>query len=356
MSRWFLLPVLATLLSAAQAITGHAFETRDLSLQQTLVVSVPSPAPGTLTVDAWVDRTTDTYRIGEPVRLFARANKDAHFAVVAIGPTGNAVQLYPNVFQPAVEVKAEVVLEVPGPGAAIVASAPPGTELIRVAAATAPITFIREGHLGGEAVFRSIIGGAETVARDLQLVETSGSVEVAYFDKIIRTVGEHAALPEPEAGEVEIASQPEGADEGPQMTPEQTEIAALQLRLADAGCYAGPIDGISGPQTRQAIRQCPDMEPVLRIETGMHTAPIHGSVDRACRVLATNSNDKTVRLWSLPDGALIRTQRLPIGPARDGDVFRVAVSPTGSTVAAGGWSTMAARASQSHLPVQRRRS
>ena len=44
-----------------------------------------------------------------------------------------------------------------------------------------------------------------------------------------------------------------------------------------------------------------------------------------------------MRLWSLPEGRLLRTLRWPIGPGNDGKVYAVAVSPDGKLVAAGGW-------------------
>ncbi|MDM8568522.1 caspase family protein [Thiotrichales bacterium HSG1] len=81
-----------------------------------------------------------------------------------------------------------------------------------------------------------------------------------------------------------------------------------------------------------------DNKPILRLETGMHTAKITNiDVDTAERFLVTGSEDKTVRLWSLPEGQLIRTFRPPIGQGHEGKIFAVAISPDGKTIAAGGW-------------------
>jgi len=115
------------------------------------------------------------------------------------------------------------------------------------------------------------------------------------------------------------------------------EVALLQRRLVDAGCYKGPVDGRPAPALDAAAQACPDQSPILSIETGMHTAPIISiGVDAECRIAATGSSDKTVRLWSLPQGKLVRTQRLPIGEGDDGKVFAVTVSRDGRYVAAGG--------------------
>src|SRR5271168_4913879 len=85
--------------------------------------------------------------------------------------------------------------------------------------------------------------------------------------------------------------------------PPGQDIKALQERLMDDGCYQGAIDGRTSPALDAAIKACPSQDPVLRIETGMHVAAIHAiGVDRACRIAATGSDDKTVRVWSLPDG------------------------------------------------------
>jgi len=82
----------------------------------------------------------------------------------------------------------------------------------------------------------------------------------------------------------------------------------------------------------------PPTEPLLRIEAGMHTASVKRiGVDSAGRWAVTASDDKTVRVWELATARLLQVLRLPIGPGNEGKLFSVAISPDGSTVAAGGW-------------------
>ena len=86
------------------------------------------------------------------------------------------------------------------------------------------------------------------------------------------------------------------------------------------------------------LAQQPTPTPTLRLEIGMDTAPIRAAAaDMKGRVLATASLDKTVRLWSLSTGELIRVLRPPIAGGPEGKLFAVAISPDGQFVVTGGW-------------------
>ena len=142
-----------------------------------------------------------------------------------------------------------------------------------------------------------------------------------------------------------IAGPPSAAHAADLDAMQPAEIQALQHRLAEGGCYQGAVDGRPSAATADAVKACPDQDPTLRIETGMHTAQIKRiGVDAACTVAVTGSDDKTARLWSMPDGRLLRTERLPVGTGDFGKVYAVAMSPDGSLAAAGGWDAADAHA------------
>ncbi len=78
-------------------------------------------------------------------------------------------------------------------------------------------------------------------------------------------------------------------------------------------------------------------EPVLRIDTAMHTGPVRKlAADAENRYLATASEDKTVRIWDIPRNRLLRILRPPLGEGSEGKLYAVAMTADGAQVACGG--------------------
>jgi hypothetical protein len=78
-------------------------------------------------------------------------------------------------------------------------------------------------------------------------------------------------------------------------------------------------------------------EPVLKIEATMHTAGLRQvAVDASEKWAVTVSDDKTARIWNLETRALVAVLRVPIGQAKLGSLYTVAISPGGDEVAVAG--------------------
>jgi hypothetical protein len=78
--------------------------------------------------------------------------------------------------------------------------------------------------------------------------------------------------------------------------------------------------------------------PMLQLETGLPLAAIKAvATDAANRLLATGGDDKTLRLWSLETGELIRVMRPLIDDGNEGMIYATALSPDGKLAVAGGY-------------------
>ena len=93
----------------------------------------------------------------------------------------------------------------------------------------------------------------------------------------------------------------------------------------------------AAPAHLQAVAE-PPQQPFLLIEAEAHIASVGRlSIDAAGSVLASVSDDKTLRLWDLPGGTPRLTIRPPLGAGPEGELYAVAMAPDGGRVAAGGF-------------------
>lgn len=97
--------------------------------------------------------------------------------------------------------------------------------------------------------------------------------------------------------------------------------------LATALFFAGR--GLAGEPTAQ---------PLLRLEIGMHSAPIRGIAgDVQGRWAVTAAEDKTARVWDVASGKLLTVLRPPLDEGDEGRLYAVAMRPDGAEVAVAGW-------------------
>jgi WD40 repeat protein len=74
----------------------------------------------------------------------------------------------------------------------------------------------------------------------------------------------------------------------------------------------------------------PVQTPFLMVDTAMHVGPIWRiSLDASGTLLATVAGDKSIRLFDVASGNLLRKIHLPLGDGEIGSVVSVALSPDG---------------------------
>ena len=180
---WAAAAAAATLSIAAPCQSDPA---TSLNKPQLLLKSVESRATG-FSIEAWSDNADGTYLIGEAVGLFVRGSADAYYTVLAIGPTGEVLQLYPGAGESPDIVRAGEVLALPrgGTGPTIRAVPPTGTELIKIIGSKSPLV-LPSGF--GEGSVAADLAAASLQAELLRLADEAVSVT----DIELKTVAERA--------------------------------------------------------------------------------------------------------------------------------------------------------------------
>jgi WD40 repeat protein len=77
-------------------------------------------------------------------------------------------------------------------------------------------------------------------------------------------------------------------------------------------------------------------DPIIQLDTGMHNVSIYSMAVNQQRTFMVSASGKQVRVWSLPDGKLVRTIRVPIDTELQGNIVDTAISPDGETIVCGG--------------------
>jgi hypothetical protein len=143
----------------------------------------------------WFDRSDLTYAQGEAVHIFVQTSEDAYVTVFNVGPSGQAIQLFPNAFQTNNFVRANVPVEIPSANARIAVNGPFGAELVKIVASDKPLTIVAESQLANRGgVFRSLSGGAGALQRNLEVTSAAPQDHhIAIVNRGIRTVAARTA-------------------------------------------------------------------------------------------------------------------------------------------------------------------
>jgi hypothetical protein len=163
---------------------------RELSVQQGQAYQAGGNTANAMRLEASFDRANGVYAAGERVQINVRASEDAYITIINVGPSGKAVQLFPNDSQPQNLVRANTALQVPASSssAQIVVGPPFGAELLKVVATSAPAGLVPNSQLSGTGAFRALVGGVDELVRNLSAASAApAGTKFAQQNLVLRT-------------------------------------------------------------------------------------------------------------------------------------------------------------------------
>lgn len=161
----------AVAFGAAGAAQAAPAAEAELTAGQRMLTAVPLPSSD-LKLDLWINKAGGVYGEGETVEIYARPSEAAYVTVFNTNARGETTVVFPNRFREQNFVRAGSVLQVPGLGAqwSLRVSAPYGANLIKAVATKQPVSLLDASQFARNGDFRSFSGGADQLARQIQIV------------------------------------------------------------------------------------------------------------------------------------------------------------------------------------------
>ncbi|BBK41856.1 hypothetical protein STVA_18760 [Allostella vacuolata] len=146
-----------------------AGDPRQITIDQRPLLDLRPPASA-LSISAWVNRADATYRPGDDVTIYLRANLDARITILNVDATGRTTVLLPNSNAAENRISANAVHVVPPAGSAYALKVRPpfGANVIKIIATTSSVPVIALGRTTAGEPFSVIGDPAADVARRIE--------------------------------------------------------------------------------------------------------------------------------------------------------------------------------------------
>ncbi len=118
-------------------------------------------------VEVWVDREDRSYKVGDKVVFFFKANKDCRLTLFNVATSGEVLIIFPNEYQKDNLVKAGTVYQIPPEGAKFLfrVKGPAGEDVIKAIATLEDVPLLNEENVEKtEQGFQVATKGEKTIA------------------------------------------------------------------------------------------------------------------------------------------------------------------------------------------------
>lgn len=141
--------------------------TKQIEIERLQDIDNPDAA---FTVDLSVDRKDSQYKVGDPIVLSFKTNKDCRLTLFNVGTSGKVHVLFPNEHQQDNLVKAGTVYQVPAKAAKFrfKAQGPVGQDVIKAIATLEQVALVSDGAAKSSGGMKEIAGSQKDIAIEVQ--------------------------------------------------------------------------------------------------------------------------------------------------------------------------------------------